>query len=269
MAAWILNRPIGIIAILPILLLYKEQKIFLFSTCAGLLLYGLFILTSPFEKSLWRNYMHGMQSQIKRHQSADLKEILPSYMVPEDRKLEGIDFNEVDRNIAEHPIKVYSENGNFFVIYRKIMHHQISTRILNGLLMLTILSLLVLFYYAHRKNKRNLLQVLIFGFTLYMIIEIFSPIYRHQYNAVQWFPLILSALLIPAAQEKSCVVPSGHGPAIEYHKYKLDPDAAYAGGIGLAGRSDVFMLCKRGKNQSGYQALTGWYLAQQLCSLSY
>jgi hypothetical protein len=66
--------------------------------------------------------------------------------------------------------------------------------------LITLLSLLASFYYVHTKNKRNLLQVLIFAFTLYMIVEIFSPVYRHQYNAVQWFPLILSALLIPAAR---------------------------------------------------------------------
>jgi len=35
----------------------------------------------------------------------------------------------------------------------------------------------------------------IFGFCLYMIADLFSPIYRHQYYTVQWiFPLLLAAV---------------------------------------------------------------------------
>lgn len=201
MAAWILNRPIGMVVLLPMILLFKQQRVFLISAMSFLLLYGLFVLVSPFEKSLWRNYLDGMRSQVKFHQSIDPKAKLPPQIVPADRKMEGIDFDEVDRNMAEHPIKVYSENGNFFVIYHQLTHHQISVTALNCLLLLSVLSLLISFFYIHTKDKRNLLQVLIFGFTLYMIVELFSPIYRHQYNTVQWFPLILSALLIPAGRK--------------------------------------------------------------------
>ncbi len=201
MAAWILNRPIGVIVLLPMIVLVKQQRVFLISTLSGLLLYGLFILSSPFEKSLWRNYLDGMRLQVKVHQKIDSKTPGAPQMRPANGKLEGIDFNEVDKNMAEHPIKEYTENGNFFVIYRLLMHRPIPLMVLNGISLFSVFSLMALFYYAHKKNKRNLLQVLIFGFTLYMIIEIFSPIYRHQYYAVQWFPLILSAMLISSARK--------------------------------------------------------------------
>ncbi|HEY4966716.1 MAG TPA: glycosyltransferase 87 family protein, partial [Puia sp.] len=60
LAVWILNRPIGLIVMVPILLLYKQQRVFIFSTIAGLMGYGLFVLSSPFEKSLWLNYADGL-----------------------------------------------------------------------------------------------------------------------------------------------------------------------------------------------------------------
>jgi Glycosyltransferase family 87 len=197
MAVWILNRPIGIIAMLPILLLYKQQRLFLFTAMTSLLLYVIFVLSSPFEKTLWLNYMEGIRMQVKFHQEADPKASLAPRLLPENRQLEGIDFNVVDQNMMEHPITVYSENGNFFVLYRTLTHHKISLGWLNFTLLFTIVALMGFYYYAYKKNKGSPLQVLIFAFTLYMIIEIFSPVYRHQYNTVQWFPLVLAALGIP------------------------------------------------------------------------
>lgn len=197
LTVWILNRPIGIIVLLPILLLYKQQRVFLLSAIAGLMLYGLFVLSSPFEKTLWSNYMEGIRMQVKLHQAADPKASLTPHILPANRQLEGIDFNAVDKNMVEHPITVYSENGNFFVMYRTCTHKNISLATLNILLLLLTAVLMSLFYYSYKKKNIKPLQVLIFAFTLYMIIEIFSPVYRHQYNAVQWFPLVLVSLLIP------------------------------------------------------------------------
>jgi hypothetical protein len=197
MAVWILNRPIGIISLIPIFLLYKQQRLFFFTAMTSLLLYAVFVLSSPFEKSLWLNYMEGIRMQVRLHQNADPKAVLAPRLLPENRQLEGIDFDTVDKNMAEHPITVYSENGNFFVLYRTLTHHKISLGWLNFLSLLTIVALMGFFYYSYKKNNGTSLQVLIFAFTLYMIIEIFNPVYRHQYNTVQWFPLVLVALLIP------------------------------------------------------------------------
>jgi len=197
LATWILNRPIGIIVIVPILLLYKQQRVFFFSTIAGLMLYGLFVLSSPFEKTLWSDYIEGIRMQVKLHQAADPKALLTPRILPADRQLEGIDFNAVDKNMVEHPITVYSENGNFFVLYRVFAHKNISLAGLNILLLFITAVLVAFYYYRFARKKPEPLQMLIFAFTLYMIIEIFSPVYRHQYNAVQWFPLVLVSLLIP------------------------------------------------------------------------
>jgi hypothetical protein len=197
MAIWILNRPIGIIVMFPTFLLYKQQRLFLFTTMTSLLLYAIFVLSSPFEKTLWVNYMEGIRMQVRLHQDADPKASLAPPLLPENRQLEGIDFNTVDKNMAEHPITIYSENGNFFVLYRILTHHKIYLSWLNFISLFTIASLLGLYYHHDKKNKGKPWQVLIFAFALYMIIEILSPVYRHQYNTVQWFPLVLAALLIP------------------------------------------------------------------------
>jgi hypothetical protein len=197
MAVWILNRPIGIIVLIPILLLYKQHRVFFFTTITSLLLYAAFVLSSPFEKTLWLNYMNGVRMQVKLHQEADPKTVLAPRLVPENGLLEGIDFNVVDKNMIEHPITVYSENGNFFVLYRTLTRHKISLGWLNFISLFTIAALTGFFYFTYKKINGTALQVLIFAFSLYMIIEIFSPVYRHQYNSVQWFPLVLSALLIP------------------------------------------------------------------------
>jgi hypothetical protein len=211
MAAWILNRPIGMLTLPPLILFYKEKKAFHISTFAFLFLYGLFILSSTFEKSLWQNYMEGMRAQVKLHQASDPNATPTSYIVPSDKRMEGIDFNEVNQNTAEYPVKVYSENGNFFVLYKQLTHRRISLAALNCMSGFIIFGLMGIYFYSNKKNKKNLLQVLFFAFTLYMIAEIFSPIHRHQYNTVQWFPLVLTALLIPVARKNPALLLLGLG----------------------------------------------------------
>jgi hypothetical protein len=203
MAVWILNRPIGIICLLPILLLYKQRRIFFLSTIGSLMVYGVFVLSSPFERILWRNYADGIQKQVKLHQEVDPKYSPPPPIMPVNREMEGINFNEVEKNMAEHPIPVYSENGNFFVLYYQVMHKKIPLTWLNGISLFITGVLMFFFYFIHRKNKAADLQVLIFAFTIYMVILIFSPLYRHQYNTVQWFPLILVALQVPVNRKKT------------------------------------------------------------------
>jgi hypothetical protein len=168
---------------------------FLLTTLAGLVLYGLFVFSSGFERALWQNYTQGMRLHALNHQAADAKTVSAPFIQPEIRQVEGINFEEAQKYAITHPIAVYSENGNFFVVYWKLMHKKISMAWLNALSVLSVTGLLGIFYFRYKKRKPQLLQVLIFAFTLYMTVEIFIPIYRHQYNVVQWFPLVLVALL--------------------------------------------------------------------------
>jgi hypothetical protein len=66
--------------------------------------------------------------------------------------------------------------------------------------MLYLMLFFVLFvvtgvYYVKRKRLSEL-QIILFSFLLYMIVEFFSPVTRHQYNTVQWLPLLMAGFLL-------------------------------------------------------------------------
>jgi len=200
-AAWILNRPIGLVVLLPLFLLYKPKKLFLTTVCSCLAIYGVFVLSSPFERTLWKNYAEGVMIHARFHHDTDstVHFVNPA---PEIKTLEGIDFSETYKNDLNNDIHVYTENGNFFVIWRELLHKKISLACLNGIAFLTITCLFVLFYFYYHKRNLQPVQVLLFAFTLYMVVEFFNPVHRHQYNAVQWFPLVVTALQIDTNRKK-------------------------------------------------------------------
>jgi hypothetical protein len=100
--------------------------------------------------------------------------------------------------MAHTPSKVYSENGNVFVLYRLLLHRKLPVAALGALSLLTILALTAIFYLGRRSAQNasavtDLTRTAIFGFCLYMIADLFSPIYRHQYFSVEWvFPFLLA-----------------------------------------------------------------------------
>ncbi len=195
--AFVLIRPFGIVVFIPFLIQYKKNLLFLTVSFSGLIIYSLFVVSDPYEKSLYLNYTSRMKMHVLFHQNALTN--LPKVPVINNvyaRNLEGIDFEEVDRQINKHPIKVYSENGNIFIMYYYITHKKIP---LIWLFVSTggiILLLSVLFYFHFNKYPPQIIQIILFGFTLYMIVELFSPITRHQYNTVQWFPLVTTGILL-------------------------------------------------------------------------
>lgn len=195
--AFVLIRPFGIIAFIPILMLYKKYLLFLAVAFSALIIYFLFVVNDPYEKSLYQNYAGRMKMHVLFHQNALTNPPgIPNASMLSIRKFEGIDFEEVDRQINDHPIKVYSENGNIFILYYYITHKKISIKWLFLLSACVILLLTVLFYFHLKKYPSQEIQILLFGFTMYMIVELLSPVTRHQYNTVQWFPLILTGFLV-------------------------------------------------------------------------
>ncbi|MFI5194232.1 MAG: glycosyltransferase 87 family protein [Chitinophagales bacterium] len=197
-AAMVLTRPIALVIFLPFIFQYKKHLLFLATAFAACTLYGLFVLFSPPETALWKEYARAVQAHVQYHQG-EIGVILRS-CEPED--LEGINIAAVQKKIKEHPILVYSESGNVFYIYHLITGKKMSLVLLNILLVLTITLLVGFFSFFSGKNSLLLLQTLIFAFTLYMMVELFSPIYRHQYNTVQWFPIVLSGCLLTKEWKK-------------------------------------------------------------------
>ena len=194
---FIFTRPFGIIFLMPFMIFYRKYILFLLVSFSGMIIYLLFVLNSPYEKSLYSNYVSRMKMHVQYHQFVltNPPGILNTniFFV---KKFEGIDFEDVERQINEHPIKIYSENGNIFLLYYYLTHKKMSLAWLFFLTASAILILSVSFYFTSKKYPMQRMQILLFGFTIYMIVDLFSPVTRHQYNTVQWFPLVLSGFLV-------------------------------------------------------------------------
>ncbi len=196
-AMFVLTRPIGIVIFIPFIFSYKKNLLFLSAGFGSLIIYGLFIFISPYEKALYEDYLNAMNMQVQLHQKA-ANGLPPAHIGSTSKfsNVEGFDMADVYRLSLAHPIKLYSENGNIFVIYYKIFHRKLPLAILISGMICTVSLLCILFFIHYRKFNPQNLQILLFGFLLYMIVEIFNPIYHHQYNTVQWFPLVLAGFLL-------------------------------------------------------------------------
>jgi hypothetical protein len=190
----ILIKPTALVILIPFMLRPKKHILFLAVAFSGLAIYGVFVLLSPFQNRVWKDYARALSKHIEAHQNSDDPKI-PLTTKPRFIRLEGFDFAKVRQDSVENPIPVYSENGNVFVIYRHLTNTKMPLRALYALTLLTVAALTGIFYYRTGKYKQHLLQSLLFAFILYMLVEAFSPIYRHQYYSTQWLPLILAGLL--------------------------------------------------------------------------
>jgi Glycosyltransferase family 87 len=195
--AFVLIRPFGMVLFIPFLIRYKKNLLFLAVAFSGLFLYILFVFNNPYEKSLYLNYAGRMKMHVLFHQNALVNPPgIPKADMLSVRSFEGIDFKEAELQTDEHPIKVYSENGNIFILYYYITHKKIPLTWIYLLSSGIILLLTTLFYFHQKKYPYQKIQILLLGFTMYMIVELFGPITRHQYNTVQWFPLVLAGFMV-------------------------------------------------------------------------
>ncbi len=118
---------------------------------------------------------------------------------------EGIDKPEADHLAATATEKIYTENGNAFVLFRLAFHRRLPPSFWITTVLLLIGVAAGIFYVRHRPFAAlPLPQLAIFSFCLYMISDLFSPIYRHQYYTVQWFfPLLLAAAVWGRTRQKA------------------------------------------------------------------
>jgi len=196
-AVFILTRPVGIVLFIPFLFNYKRNLLFLSTAFITLGLYGIMVFSSPYQRDLYTDYVKNMKVQVLIHQGL-YTEGAPS---PYSQKnpfdvLEGFDFRKSAELTSKDHIIIHNENPNVFVLYTKLFHSKMPLTILNLTSAGVIILLSLLFFFRNRSHPANQLQVILFGFSLYMIVEIFSPVHRHQYNTVQWLPLVLAGLLV-------------------------------------------------------------------------
>lgn len=133
--------------------------------------------------SEWTGIYHG-DPHTTQQNSPD-----PAYI-----KWEGLDM-ETNWKLQSTLPKFYMEDSSIFQFVNSVFHRRIPLAFLGMAAAGIIVALILLFYFRNRPfRKEDIPGIAIFGFCLYMLSDLFSPIYRYQYFAVQWiFPLLLAA----------------------------------------------------------------------------
>jgi hypothetical protein len=201
--SFILIRPNVAIFFLPFIILLPRislKRVLLISI--PFIIAGCWILFDNTELQYWKDFYVMIGEHVNAHQGlpVQLREITPS---PNYNEFEGINIAENDKYEQKHSIISPSESGNFSILFYKLCNYKIPYKIVSGFSLLIIIAL---FYFFYRRNKNiplshnSIILLTIFGFSLYMLSDLFSPVTRHQYYTVQWFiPLLLAfALYRPA-----------------------------------------------------------------------
>ncbi|MFT3747362.1 MAG: hypothetical protein QM768_03560 [Agriterribacter sp.] len=193
----ILIRPNFIFAFLPFLIIagmfsVRTKLIFLLPV-AGFLLYN---VGNSSERHLWQSYFKSVKEHVKFHsgQKMVFKEEAKS---PEYNEWEGLNMKAMDDAVEQYSYVGYSENGNFFVLIDNIFYIRLSPAFLFGSSFFLIITAFVIFaWYTKNWGTVPIINISIFGYCLYMISDLFSPVYRHQYYTVQWLmPLLVSGMI--------------------------------------------------------------------------
>jgi hypothetical protein len=182
----------------------RYTRTWLVSFCLPPLLLACWILANPHERALWHDYGALLQEAVKVHQGEGATKI-HNAPDPHFAVWEGVDMPAADSLSATSTKKLYVEPGNVFVLVRLVLHRHLPAAVWEPIATLVILALCIVFYLLHKPFETpSLSQLAIFGFCLYMISDLFSPIYRIQYYAVQWFfPLLLAAATWESKQRKA------------------------------------------------------------------
>jgi hypothetical protein len=202
-AVLVMARPNAVLFLIPLVFLREFRWV---SVLPGVVALG-WILLSPRERGLWGDYAAMLGEQVKIHQDLDPRQ-RPIWIDPGIREWEGLNRDTVQARIGRDPVHIYSENGNVFVLYQRLTGRPMPMTLL-GVSGLAAIGVVVLLAMRRRYRGRGdgrfgaaePAQLAIIGFCLYMISDLFSPIYRHAYYGVQWImPLLLAASLYRGRQ---------------------------------------------------------------------
>lgn len=191
--ALILIRPIAGVVLVPFVLHLRKYNTYLIATFLFATAYAAFALTNGNERRQWMAYRAGMQYQIVSHQN------LPHSFIKVDtppvlNSLEGLDLYEQRKKALEDPFPNHSENGNVFFVYNTLTKSHMGVAAIYVSYVCTVLLLILLFICMKASPTDR--SLVLFAFILYMVTELFTPVHRHQYNSVQWLPLVLLSIPI-------------------------------------------------------------------------
>ena len=207
-AALILIKPTAVFFFLPFLLVIKNySRRYLLVLLTPLLGFFIFFIFSKNEQFLWRDYRGHIAEQVKLHQGLH-PALRKKTADPDFASWEGINKEEIKNEEREHPVILHSENGNVFVIINTFFHIKLPLIALGVFLAVCLFAVGGLFYLYSRSNGPVPVAVAaIMGFCLYMITDLFSPVWRHQYYTVQWiFPVLLAAAIFKPVFKWPCLL---------------------------------------------------------------
>ncbi|HEY4335514.1 MAG TPA: glycosyltransferase family 87 protein [Puia sp.] len=168
------------------------------------------VLGSPQERALWKDYDQLLQESVRVHQGRDAA-TASNAPDPHYAQWEGIDVAAAKKQ-ADSTERLYLETGNAFILARYFTARRLPPYVWPAAAIVLIGALLLCFWRRHRPFAQvPVSQVAIFAFCLYMLVDLFSPIYRIQYYSVQWlFPLLVVAMSADARQWKLIAVLAGY-----------------------------------------------------------
>ncbi|OJY88708.1 MAG: hypothetical protein BGP13_17545 [Sphingobacteriales bacterium 40-81] len=193
----ILIRPNVVFAFLPFLIIagmfsVRTKLVFLLPV-AGFLL---FIAGNSSERYLWQTYFNSVKQYVRFHsgQAMVFEEETKS---PGYNEWGGLNMRAMDKAIKQYSHLNYSENGFFFVLIDNVFHKRHSTAFLFwSSFFLIVVALAIFWWYTKNWGNIPIINISIFGYYLYMILDLFSPVYRHQYYTVQrLMPLLVSGII--------------------------------------------------------------------------
>jgi hypothetical protein len=192
----VLVRPNAAVFFLPFLFIVKSySRKYLTFFAIPIVLLSVIYFTPENNRLFWKDYFSAIEAGIEHHQGlASLKPVeIPKKKIL--KSWEGWDVDEINKIQTSAIYKQYSEHGNAFGIYNNLFHTNMPVRVLNLICGSLIILLVGLFYFTSKKHGMlELPNVAIFAFCLYMVSDLFSPVWRHQYYTVQWlFPLLVAA----------------------------------------------------------------------------
>ena len=197
-AVLFLSRPTTVLFFLPFLFLLKRYSL---KYLIVFFLPGLILLCYSFldqkEKSYWIEYRKAIAAHVQDHQSDDRQARTIAYKPQLYKNWEGWDQDTIDNARLAYPFNIHFEYAGVQEVLKKLFHKKIPYQILNYSFLFIVTVLLIVFVLGHRSDDSlHVMVTAIFGFCLYMMSDLFSPVIRNQYYFVQWaFPLLACAAL--------------------------------------------------------------------------
>jgi hypothetical protein len=189
LACLVLIRPTALILAIAFFFVFMRRKSFIFSCSALLIVYGFFVFTSPFQLSLWEEYLAAIRLHGEFHLNiSDTGGNQPFYII---ENLEGFNKHQVERIIQKSGTLSLGENSNFYYWLQR-SGIAVNSTLMNAfsILLLCISAAIVWF----RKSKMQPNQIILLGLIIYLLLDFTSPVYRGGYVGVQF--LVLTHFLV-------------------------------------------------------------------------